>query len=70
MKRILALGGALLSAPVLARENPISDLPKIATEAQADVETVGQALQGQLTELQNPALQAKQAHWNVSGTLY
>ena len=72
MKRILALSSTLLllAAPVLAQENPVSDLPKIAPEAEADVETVGQALQGQLIELQNLALQAKQAHWNVSGTLY
>ena len=48
----------------------MSELPKIAPEARADLETVGAALQGQLTELQNLALQAKQAHWNVSGTLY
>ncbi len=72
MKHILALGGVLffLSAPVFAQENPVSELPKIAPEAQADVETVGQALQGQFTELQNLALQAKQAHSNVSGTLH
>lgn len=71
MKRILVLGTALLlSGPGLAQENPVSDLPKIAPEAQADVEAVGAALQAQLTELQNLALQAKQAHWNVSGTLY
>lgn len=58
------------AAPALAQENPVSELPKIAPEARADLETVGAALQGQLTELQNLALQAKQAHWNVSGTLY
>ena len=58
------------AAPALAQENSVSELPKIAPEARADLETVGAALQGQLTELQNLALQAKQAHWNVSGTLY
>ena len=71
MKRVLILGTALLlSGPVFGQENPVSDLPKIAPEAEADLEAVGQALQGQLIELQNLALQAKQAHWNVSGTLY
>lgn len=72
MKRISVLGSTLflLYAPVLAQENPVSESPKIAPEAQADLRAVGQALQGPLSELQNLALQAKQAHWNVSGTLY
>ena len=60
----------IASAPVHAQENPVSDLPKIAPKAQSDLETVGRALQGELTELQNLALQAEQAHWNVSGTLF
>lgn len=58
------------AVPALAQENSVSELPKIAPEARADLETVADALQAQLTELQNLALQAKQAHWNVSGTLY
>lgn len=50
--------------------NSISALPKVAPKKQADLETVGQVLQAELTELQNLALQSKQAHWNVSGTLF
>ena len=49
--------------------NSITDLPKAAPE-RADLEKVAQVLQQQLVELQNLALQSKQAHWNVSGTLF
>ncbi len=79
MKKHVALTLLALAAPVafhtaaFAQEvpvNSISDLPKVAPKKQADLETVGQVLQSQLIELQNLALQAKQAHWNVSGTLF
>ena len=80
MKR-LALGLLVLALPVafssatFAQSQPklpvnsITDLPKAAPK-RADLEKVGQVLQSQLIELQNLALQAKQAHWNVSGTLF
>ncbi len=72
-KAFAIIGVSLLvwaAIPVLAQENPISELPKIAPEAESDVKAVGAALQEQLIELQNLALQAKQAHWNVSGNLF
>ncbi len=80
MKRF-ALGLLVLAVPAvlgtatLAQSQPklpvnsITDLPKAAPK-RADLEKVGQVLQQQLIELQNLALQAKQAHWNVSGTLF
>ena len=66
---------AVLSTATFAQSQPklpvnsITDLPKAAPK-RADLETVGHVLQKQLIELQNLALQSKQAHWNVSGTLF
>lgn len=79
MKKQVVLTLIALAAPVsltnsaFAQDvpvNSISELPKVAPKKRADLETVGQVLQQQLIELQNLALQSKQAHWNVSGTLF
>ena len=77
----LKLGLLALSIPVLLSSaafaqnqklpvNSVTDLPKVAPSPRANLEKVGNVLQSQLIELQNLALQAKQAHWNVSGTLF
>ena len=47
--------------------NQFSTLPKSGTD---DLARSARALQGTLTELQQLQLQTKQAHWNVSGTLF
>jgi starvation-inducible DNA-binding protein len=47
--------------------NTSTQLPKAGTK---DLQRSTRALQGTLTELQSLQLQTKQAHWNVSGTLF
>jgi len=47
--------------------NQYSTLPKSGTD---DLSKSTKALQATLTELQQLSLQTKQAHWNVSGTLF
>jgi starvation-inducible DNA-binding protein len=47
--------------------NTFTQLPKSGTR---DLQRSARALQGTLTELQSLQLQTKQAHWNVSGSLF
>lgn len=51
--------------------NPLTNLPFAGPEANSDEQrrTVA-ALRGALVELQQPVSQTKQAHWDVSGTLW
>jgi starvation-inducible DNA-binding protein len=73
----LVAGVLTLAAPALAQsaatgsfpQNSVSALPHGGPQG-ADQRASVQALQQTLTELQQLQLQTKQAHWNVSGTLF
>ena len=73
---LLATAAALVATPASA-QTTVSEVPNNAVtnrvhdgpQEQALAPSI-QALQTTLTELQNLQLQLKQAHWNVSGTLW
>jgi len=71
--RLFAAALLLAASPVFAQapdrypHNDVSRQPASKTE---DLPASIKALQTTLTELQQLALQTKQAHWNVSGTLF
>ena len=68
---ILMIGG-IFPKPVVAqaadRQFPTNSTTSLPTSGTSDRQKSISALQGTLTELQQ--LQTKQAHWNVSGTLF
>jgi len=66
MSALAQTGGSSSSASKLP-VNQFSTLPKSGTD---DLTKSTRALQATLTELQQLSLQTKQAHWNVSGTLF
>ncbi|KQN33112.1 Dps family protein [Sphingomonas sp. Leaf38] len=75
---LLATASLLLASPALAQTQPqtgpfplnsVTDRVHSGPQA-GDLRNSIQALQQALTELQQLQLQTKQAHWNVSGTLY
>jgi starvation-inducible DNA-binding protein len=49
---------------------PVNESTKLPTSGTEDLQKSTAALQSSLTELQQLSLQTKQAHWNVSGTLF
>lgn len=75
---LLATASLLLASPALAQTRPqtgpfplnsVTDRVHSGPQA-GDLRNSIQALQQALTELQQLQLQTKQAHWNVSGTLF
>lgn len=75
---LLATASLLLASPALAQTQPqtgpfplnsVTDRVHSGPQA-GDLRNSIQALQQALTELQQLQLQTKQAHWNVSGTLF
>ena len=73
---LLAAVATLIATPVTA-QTQVSELPNNAVTNRVhdgpqgqDLAASIQALQMTLTELQQLQLQLKQAHWNVSGTLF
>ncbi|WP_161883168.1 Dps family protein [Deinococcus alpinitundrae] len=62
-----ALAGGAGAQSTKLPVNQFSTLPKSGTD---DLAKSARALQSTLTELQALQLQTKQAHWNVSGTLF
>lgn len=60
-------GGAGAQSSGKLPVNQFTTLPKSGTD---DLAKSAKALQATLTELQDLQLQTKQAHWNVSGTLF
>lgn len=75
---LLATASLLLASPALAQTqsqtgpfplNSVTDRVHSGPQA-GDLRNSIQALQQALTELQQLQLQTKQAHWNVSGTLF
>lgn len=57
-------------APPLNDRYPHNDTTRQPASATGDQQASIRALQTTLTELQQLSLQTKQAHWNVSGTLF
>lgn len=80
MRRMLitsALALAVAAAPLAAQPAapindrfPHNDVSRQPASATGDEQASIHALQSTLTELQQLQLQTKQAHWNVSGTLF
>lgn len=74
---VLPVAAALMATPAFAQTgaaggfptNSVSDRPHGGPQG-GDQRASIQALQQALTELQQLQLQTKQAHWNVSGTLF
>ena len=73
----LIAGAIAIAAPAFAQAAPAGTFPQNAVSDRvhggpqgADQRASVQALQQALTELQQLQLQTKQAHWNVSGTLF
>jgi starvation-inducible DNA-binding protein len=73
---LLATASLLLASPALAQTqagpfplNSVTDRVHSGPQG-GDLRNSTQALQQALTELQQLQLQTKQAHWNVSGTLF
>ncbi len=69
----IALVATPLAANAAASINdrfPHNDTTRQPASATGDQQASIRALQSTLTELQQLALQTKQAHWNVSGTLF
>lgn len=78
MRLILSAAACLVATPALAQTaapaggfptNSVTDREHGGPQAGAQRASI-QALQQTLTELQQLQLQTKQAHWNVSGTLF
>jgi starvation-inducible DNA-binding protein len=78
MRLILSAAACLIAAPAVAQtaapaggfpQNSVTDREHGGPQAGAQRASI-QALQQALTELQQLQLQTKQAHWNVSGTLF
>jgi len=78
MRLILSAAACLLASPAVAQtapvtggfpQNSVTDREHGGPQAAAQRASI-QALQQTLTELQQLQLQTKQAHWNVSGTLF
>ncbi len=74
---ILITASTLALAPVSAQPAPPindrfphNDVTRQLASPTGDLQASIKALQTTLTELQQLALQTKQAHWNVSGTLF
>lgn len=73
---LLAAAATLIATPAVA-QTTVSEVPNNAVTNRVhdgpqgqDLAASIQALQTTLTELQQLQLQLKQAHWNVSGTLF
>jgi len=66
---VLLLAAVPASAQSAARY-PHNDVSRQLASKTGDLAASIKALQSTLTELQQLALQTKQAHWNVSGTLF
>lgn len=69
----LLLNGLLIkeaNAQSNGEQLPVNEATELPTSGTEDLQTSTAALQSTLTELQQLSLQTKQAHWNVSGTLF
>lgn len=73
MLMTLAIGGLPMGAATAQGTNeraPVNTPTQLPKSGTSDLQRSTRALQGTLTELQDLQLQTKQAHWNVSGTLF
>ncbi len=66
----LMLGAALAQTTMPSSKLPVNQYTTLPKTGSKDFVASTKALQATLTELQQLSLQTKQAHWNVSGTLY